>query len=95
MATGVTMMEWWETGMTRSAARPTVAYTAAIESTLDLLQARVGAGHMWEWLRHERDDLHGHSPLRCIVGHNLRSVQRLIEAMPPPPPPTPDSDATT
>jgi hypothetical protein len=99
MMTGVTMMEWWEMGMDRSAPRGTAAYTADIDSALDRLRDRIGAENMFEWLRHERDDLRGRSPLRTIVGHDLRSVQRLIDAIPEPPasmpePPTPDNDAT-
>jgi hypothetical protein len=97
MMTGLTMLEWWEMGMDRSAPRPAAAYTADIESALNQLRDCIGAENTWEWLRHKRDDLNGHSPLRCIVGHNLRSVQRLIDAMPDPSTPepsTPDSEAT-
>jgi hypothetical protein len=85
IGTGVSMMEWYEAGINRSAPRPAAAYTADIESALDRLRARIGAENMFQWLRRERgDDLHGRSPLRCIVGHDLRSVRRLIDAMPEP-----------
>ena len=70
--------------MNRSRPGSAAAYTADIESTLNRLHAFLGAENMWKWLRQQRDDLQGRSPLQSIVAHDLGSVQRLIDAMPKP-----------
>jgi hypothetical protein len=84
---GTHMLENWESAMYPSGPLPPGAYTSHVEAVLARLHARVGAQRMWEWVRLPNEQLHGRTPLRALVGHDVRAVAALIDAMPAPPAP--------
>lgn len=83
MVAGTLILEGWEAAMNVTAAQPPALYAAAVEAALTRLHERVGAEQLWEWVRTPNDGLYRQSPLRALVGHNVRGVAALIDAMPP------------
>jgi hypothetical protein len=81
------MLESWESAMDPTGPMAPAAYTLHIEAVLTRLHARIGAERMWAFIREPHDGLYGRTPLRALVGHDLRTVASLIDAMPAPPTP--------
>jgi hypothetical protein len=80
---GFSMLESWETGMTRDAPASPDADVRQVEAVLTRLHERVGAERMWEGMREPNQALYGVTPPRTLVGHGLRWVAPLIDAIPP------------
>lgn len=79
---GTTMLEQWEAAMTGTGPVPGETYTKQVEAVLARLYARVGAERMWEWVREPDEQLHGRTPLRALVAHDVRAVRALVDTLP-------------
>lgn len=89
MVKGIMMLEASQEGTDVPAAQPPELYAAEVEDTISLLIERLGAAATWEWLRRPNDRLYSQTPLRAIVGHRVREVRKLADAIPEQEPPLP------